>query len=157
MLIDMVNSGPRLIVVCGLPGSGKTTRAKALAADLGGFRMSADDWMEALDVNLWASATRGRIEELQWQLTQELLRHGHTVIIEWGTWGRFERERLREGARQLGAAVELHYLDVPIDLLWDRVRTRQLETPPMTREQLESYAEAIEIPTEEEFALYDNT
>ncbi|MDJ0664591.1 MAG: ATP-binding protein [Acidimicrobiia bacterium] len=150
-----MSSGPRLIIVCGLPGSGKTTHAEQLAALHGGFRLSADDWMGVLDINLWDGDARDRIERLQWELAQDLLRRGQTVIIEWGTWGRSERDALREGARALGAAVELHYLDEPIEVLWERVRDRGLEDPPMTREQLESYADTIDVPTDEELALYD--
>ena len=147
--------GPRLIIVCGLPGSGKTTHATALRQRLGAIRMSPDDWMEAMGVNLWDEETRAEIERLQRDLTRQLLRIGFTVIIEWGTWGRAERDTLREEARRLGAAVELHCLDVPLDVLWDRIRTRDLESPPMTRTQLERYAQTIEIPTEEELSLFD--
>jgi predicted kinase len=144
-----------LIIVCGLPGSGKTTHATALADQLGAIRMSADDWMDAMGVSLWDADTRGDVEQLQWQLTQELLRDGHTVIIEWGTWARSERDALREGARHVGARVELHYLDVPVDLLWERIQARGLESPPMSKDQLDAYARAIDVPGEDEMAGYD--
>ncbi len=144
-----------MIIVCGLPGSGKTTHATALTERLGAIRMSPDDWMDSAGINLWDAETRATIERVQWELTQELLRRGHTVIIEWGTWGREERDTLREGARALGAAVELHYLDVPLEVLWERIHTRALESPPMTRLQLETYAHTIEIPTEDELALFE--
>jgi predicted kinase len=121
---DIAGVRSRLIIVCGLPGSGKTTHARSLAARHDGFRLSADDWMEALDVNLWDSEARDRIETLQWELARQLLRRGQTVIIEWGTWGRPERDTLREGARALDAGVELRYLDEPVDVLWERVRSR---------------------------------
>ena len=42
-----------MIIVCGLPGSGKTTRAKALEREHGAVRLSADDWMDDLGLNLW--------------------------------------------------------------------------------------------------------
>ena len=97
--------GPRLIIVCGLPGSGKTTLAGVLESRLRAVRFSPDEWMEALSLDLYDEERRGRIEALQWKFGQELLAQGLTVIIEWGAWGRSERDTLRLGARALGAAV----------------------------------------------------
>lgn len=145
----------RLLIVCGLPGAGKTMHARRLAERLHAVRMSADDWMNALAVNLWESEVRGRIEALQWTLSQELLAQGLTVIIEWGTWGRGERDALRLGARALGAAVELHYLDAPVDVLFERIRARNREDPPITREALLDWKSRFEAPTAEELALFD--
>ncbi|MEK7765765.1 MAG: AAA family ATPase, partial [bacterium] len=45
--------GPRLIIVCGLPGSGKTTLAKRLEGQLGAIRFAPDEWMEALSIDLY--------------------------------------------------------------------------------------------------------
>ena len=145
----------RLIIICGLPGSGKTTLSRQLAATRQAFRLSPDEWMATLGVNLWASDVRARVEVLQWDVAQDLLRLGNTVIIEWGTWGREERAALRDGARQLGAAVELHYLDVPVDELWRRVQERNLEDPPIERPTLEQWAESFEVPDAEELSLFD--
>ena len=103
---------PRLIIVCGLPGAGKTTRAKQLELALHAVRFCPDDWMEQLAIDVWDEARRAKIEAFQWNLGQQLLTFGLTVIIEWGTWGRVERDTLRLGARALGAAVELHYLGI---------------------------------------------
>jgi predicted kinase len=149
------SSDSRLIIVCGLPGSGKTTLAKQLEERLHAVRLSADDWMEALAINLWDEQSRARIESLQWKVAQQLLRQGLVVIIEWGTWGRSERDALRTRARELGAAVELRYVKKPIDALFERVQQRRLEDPPMTREQLIRWSEIFAEPTEDEMALYD--
>lgn len=145
----------RLIIVCGLPGSGKTTHAKMLQAQLRAIRFSADEWMDALALNLWDDRRREKIEALQWQLSQEILAQGLTVIIEWGTWGRSERDSLRMRARELGAAVELHYLAASVDVLFDRVRCREMENPPIQRDQLVHWAEIFQVPTPDEMALFD--
>lgn len=145
----------RLIIICGLPGSGKTTLSRQLAATRQAFRLSPDEWMDALGVNLWASDVRARIEALQWDVAQDLLRLGTIVIIEWGTSAREERDVLREGARRLGAAVELHHLDVSVDELWRRVQNRHHEDPPIERALLEQWAESFQKPDAEESSLFD--
>jgi predicted kinase len=146
---------PRLIIVCGLPGSGKTTRAKVLESRLRAVRFCPDEWMDALLLNLWDEERRGKIEALQWKFSQELLALGLTVIIEWGTWGRTERDTLRLGARALGAAVELHYVSAPADVLFDRIQRRGIEKPPIERDELSRWFEIFQVPTPEEMALFD--
>lgn len=146
-----------LVIVCGLPGAGKTTLAKRLQAERGAVRLCPDEWMDALGVNLWDEAFRGKVEALQWKLGQELLALGQTVIIEWGTWGRSERDALRLGAKALGAEVELHSLAAPVDVLFDRLQRRGMEDPPMKRADLERAFNAFQVPTPEELSLFDRT
>jgi predicted kinase len=145
----------RLIIVCGLPGSGKTTLATALECRLQAVRFSPDDWMERLSISLYDEEMRAKIEALQWTVAQRLLSLGAIVIIEWGTWGRSERDALRLGARALGAAVELHYLTAPADVLFDRIQRRGLEQPPITWDALVRWFGSFEPPTREELALFD--
>ncbi|HZD49291.1 MAG TPA: hypothetical protein VE178_11150, partial [Silvibacterium sp.] len=76
-------------------------------------------------------------------------------IIEWGTWGRSERDKLRLEARALGAAVELHYLSAPIDILFERTRGRGMESPPIERNQIVQWASIFQEPAPEEMALFD--
>src|SRR5687768_1080055 len=81
---------------------------------------------------------------------QELLGLGQSVILENGFWAREERDELRLGARRLGVAVELHYLEVPIDELWRRLKIRNElavpDTVPIKREDLDKWALQFEAP-----------
>jgi predicted kinase len=113
--------------------------------------------MDALSLDLYDEGRREKIEALQWRFSQELLAHGLTVIIEWGTWGRAERDTLRLGARALGAAVELHYLPAPVDVLLDRIQRRGVETPHIERDQLLRWVEIFQVPTPDEIALFDTS
>jgi predicted kinase len=149
----------RVILVCGLPGSGKTTLSKRLAGELGAVRMCPDEWMHALDIDLWDQPARGRVEQLQWSQTTRLLRLGVTVIIEWGLWTRGERDVLREQVHALSSAIELRYLDVPVDELWRRLHLRNQRPAAawtvIDRASLVAWAAVFEAPTAEELVLYD--
>ncbi len=153
--MERSGAGSRLIIVCGLPASGKTTLAKELESRLRAVRFSPDEWMDALLLNLWDEERRGKIEALHWKFAQELLALGVTVIIEWGTWGRTERDTLRLGARAVGAAVELHYVSAPPDVLFDRMQRRGVERPPIERDAVCRWFEIFQAPTPEEMALFD--
>lgn len=82
-----VYSAGKLIFVCGLPGSGKTTHARQLETKLRALRLCPDEWMDALSIDIWDEARRAKTESLQWELGQQFLAVGGTVVIEWGTWG----------------------------------------------------------------------
>jgi predicted kinase len=111
--------------------------------------------MYALSLDLYDEERRGKLEALQWQFGQQLLARGLTVIIEWGTWGRSERDTLRLGARELGATVELHYLTAPIDVLFERVSRRGMENPRIEFDYMLRSAEIFQTPTPEEMSLFD--
>jgi predicted kinase len=150
---------PRLILLCGLPGSGKTTRARELAAVHRALRFSPDEWMAALEIDGYDQWARQRIEDLQWTVAEEALRAGTSVVVEWGLWTRADRDVLRARGRAVGAPVELHYLDVPIDTLWARLETRNANPPRgsfvVARDDLVEWAESFEAPTDDEMSQFD--
>lgn len=147
------------MLICGLPASGKSTLARRLAPRIPAIRLDKDGWVTQLGADVWDDVVRVRIERQLWGLTQELLAHGQSVILEWGHWARVERDEKRLGARALGVGVELHFLDAPLDELIERADRRtasgEWTASPMTRAHFEEWATIFQPPDEEELLLFD--
>ena len=155
----MARSSTRLVLICGLPASGKTTLARQLAREVPAIRLDKDQWTTDLGLDVWDDELRVRVEGLLWALAQELLANGQSVILEWGHWARAERDEKRLGARALGVGVELHYLDAPLDELIERAERRNASgewtASPMTRAHFEEWATVFQPPDKEELLLFD--
>jgi len=152
-------SEARLILTRGLPGAGKTTLARRLAAERGAVRLTKDEWQWALGSSPWDREVGERIEGELWRLAQEILGLGLSVVLDFGLWARAERDELRTAARSLGVGVELHYLDVPTDELWQRIEARNAAPPwddePIQRAHLDEWTTFFQAPDADELALYD--
>jgi predicted kinase len=150
----------RLILTCGLPGSGKTTLARQLAADRSAVRLTKDDWLWALGSTPWDEPTREKVEQELWRLAQVILRLGLSVVLDFGLWARVERDEMRCVARGLGVGVELHCRDTPTDELWRRIEARNSEPPwdghPIGRADLDGWLRVFQAPDAAELALFDS-
>ena len=155
----MAKSSTRLVLICGLPASGKSSLARLLAARVPAVRLDKDEWATRLGADLWDEAFRVRLEHQLWVLSQDLLAQGQSVILEWGHWARAERDEKRLGARALGVEVELHYLNAPLEELIERAERRNASgewtAAPMTRAHFEEWATIFQPPDEEEILLFD--
>jgi predicted kinase len=146
----------RLVLMCGLPASGKTTLAREIADAYGAVRLNPDEWESALGVDPFDEGFQARLEAEFWELTQRLLVLGTSVVLEWGFWARAERDEKRETARTLGVAVELRFLDAPHEELVRRVAARHAGGGiAITESHMERYRALFQPPTEDELALYD--
>ncbi|HRF59800.1 MAG TPA: ATP-binding protein [Fimbriimonadaceae bacterium] len=154
-----------LVLVCGLPGSGKTTFAKRLEQETHAIRMCPDEWIEALLADLndrdEKNRLRDAVENLQWDLTKGYLAKGLTVVLENGFWTEEERSQYAMEALELGAQIQLFAMDSSdLDELWRRIeiRNQSLDTVTwvMVREDHESSWAGYQAPTEEEIAFYDD-
>jgi predicted kinase len=152
-------SEARLILTCGLPGAGKTTLAVQLSQNREAVRLTKDEWLIALGSSPWDEPVQVKLERQLWNLAQEILRLGLSVVLDFGLWARSERDEFREAARGLGVGVELHYLDTPTDELWRRIDSRNSEPPwnayPISHAHLDEWAVQFQAPTAAEMALFD--
>jgi predicted kinase len=154
----MVADRPRIILLCGLPGSGKTTAARRWERETGAIRFSTDEWMADLGLDFF-DALRDHVQDRLDRLWPQLVGRGLSVILEDGTWQRDERDEIRRVAEQLDAVTELHYFDVPFDELWRRLEARNADPPygaaPITRDVLEASRLRLQRPDRAEFSLFD--
>ena len=127
----MTPTRPTLFLMCGLPGSGKTTLARQLEHEHSALRLTPDEWLGAIfGPNRVPDDQRDALEALQWGVAVRMLSLGVNVVLDWGLWTRSEREEYRARAEALGARVELRFLDVPLDELCARLRARNADLPP---------------------------
>ena len=155
-MTDVARKQPRLVLICGLPGSGKTTLAREIADAYGAVRLNPDEWELALGIDPFDAEFQAKLEAAFWELTERLLALGTSVILDWGFWARSERDEKRDLGRSFGAAVELRFLDVPYDELVRRVVDRHANGGlAITESHMEGYRGTFQPPTEDELALYD--
>ncbi|MDA1317260.1 MAG: ATP-binding protein [bacterium] len=163
---DMQSSFSTLHLICGIPGVGKTTLAKQIESETGAIRMCPDEWIKeiwSLDAETTGNTFRGKIETLQWSISKQILKSGTDVIIEWGTWGKDERNRLRNEARALGSKVKLYYLHADKEVLIKRIVERNMNLGDhefhMSEEtlsiELDNAIASFQEPSSEEMGEYD--
>jgi predicted kinase len=147
-----------LYMLCGLPGSGKTTLARQLERERGAFRLAEDDWM----IRLFGSTDghgddeRERIKVVQWEIAERILTLGGNVVLDWAFWLRAERDLYRARAAEIGVHTELYFLDVPRDELIRRLEARNDMCPPdsvrVSTEELDLWVTMFERPGTDELA-----
>lgn len=121
---------PHLIALCGLPFSGKSTLARALASRLGLVHVEVDQILRERGVDLagepisrdaWIAAYREAHHRLE-----TLLAANRSVVHDATSFRRVQRHRLRRIAAQHGAGFTLVHVDVSVaEALVRRARNRR--------------------------------
>ena len=139
-----------MVLMVGLAGAGKTTRAKELATAHRALRLTPDEWMIPLFGEPLADGKRFVLEGRLISVALQALRLGLNVVLDYGLWGRDERSALRWLAGSAGAACQVVYLPVDRDVMLARIAHRQATTPeqtfPMSEADVDEWREKFEAP-----------
>ncbi|MEV4517923.1 AAA family ATPase [Dactylosporangium sp. NPDC049525] len=139
-----------LLLMVGLPGAGKTTRAIALAEAYRALRLTPDEWMIPLFGEPEAGGKRDVLEGRLITVALRMLRLGTNVVLDFGLWGRDERSALRWLATAAGATCRVVYLPVDADVQRARIAHRHATAPqttfPMTDADIDAWRAQFQVP-----------
>ena len=137
-----MNEPATLYLIVGLPGAGKTTKARQLEVEAAALRLTPDEWMKTL-FGRNDQATRDVLEGRLIGIALRVLQLHTNVILDFGFWSKDERSSLRWLARQRGAKSQVVYVPVDPETQRTRIHTRFTETPdqtwPMSEEELTTW------------------
>ncbi len=150
-----------LYIMCGLPFSGKTTLAQALASQCGFVHLELDAFArekslfpeEGINEQQW-----GRIFDEVYQQVASLLASGVSVVVDAVNFDKAGRDRFRAIAQQSGSSVYVIYMKLPVRLIEERRQANQAnaQRPPVRNEDFVELVTGFEIPTVEENLLVYN-
>jgi len=125
-----------VVLMCGVPGAGKTTYAKRLER-AGHVRLSVDEEMWRQDRELAARfgtpeyfAFTVAVERQLRARLLELIAEGRDVVVDLSFWSRQRREEYKSLVTAQGAAWQLVFFDVPRGELLRRLELRRLDPGP---------------------------
>ena len=142
-----------LYLLVGLPGAGKTTKARQLEVEAPALRLTLDEWMIPL-FGRNEPAERDALEGRLILLALRVLQLHTNVILDFGFWSKDERSSLRWFARQIGAKSQVIYLPIDPQTQRKRIQSRFAETPhqtwAMSDEELTTWRAFFQEPDEAE-------
>ena len=126
---------PRVHVIEGPVGAGKSTFAASLVPRIEGVHIALDEWFVRLfssdrpagNFVPWYLERKDRLLELIWDHSRRILSSGRDVILELGLIQRQQRSEFCQRIRNDGFEVVLYILDEPRDVRRERVRLRNTE------------------------------
>ena len=101
-------------LMVGLPGAGKTYRAKELEISASALRLTPDEWQIALFGDQNPPDKRDLVEGKLVQLGMRAAELGVNVVLDFGFWSKDERSALRWIAGTVDARSQVGYPNPPV-------------------------------------------
>ena len=116
-----------LIIVCGLPGTGKSTLAQALAAKLDGEHVSSDIIRKKmLEERTYSEQEKYRVYERMVHEAEILLRGGKSVIADATFYRKRTRQQMLDAARRSGKKVLIVECVLDEETIEERMEIRRV-------------------------------
>jgi predicted kinase len=154
---DSSRGRPRLVLMCGPAGAGKSTQARRLEAQ-GCTRLSIDDllWSHGYTEHPAPEDAAARVAAELAQQVAALLDQGRDVVVDRAFASRASRDEYRRLGAEHGAVVEVVFVSTPREVALARVAGRagshahDIVLPP---EVAAGYYDGFEIPVPDEGPL----
>lgn len=148
----IAKQSPQVAMLCGMTGSGKTTFATKLETELPAICFSIDRWMIELyghHMNRKDFELRMAIvKQLIWESVERLIALSTNVILDYGFWTAKERIEVSSKIKNAGGIPILYFLDIPLDIIKQRLDKRNSQLPPetfeITMDMLEMFVNCFE-------------
>ncbi len=147
--------GPAVVhLMVGLPGAGKTSRARELETSGPALRLTPDEWQIALFGERNPPDERDVVEGKLIQIGMRAAELGVDVVLDFGLWSRDERSALRWIAGAVGARSRVVHLPIDPEEQRRRIAHRFATTPgrtfPISDDELERWRTQFQVPDDDE-------
>lgn len=136
----------KLVMMKGLPGSGKSTIAKGLV-DKGYVRVNKDDLRAMMHNSKWSKRNEESVIFVRNQIIADALIGGISVVVDDTNFEPKHQAKLSTLARDLGATFEVKEVDTPLDVCIERDLKRLNSVGErVIRQMYNKYLRVIETP-----------
>ncbi len=145
-------------IMCGLPGTGKSSYARKLATDKDAVLFSLDEWMTDLLGDSYKNTEFERFvlpcQKMIWRASLPLLDREIEFVYDFAIYSKKGRKELFDKIRGYGAEAIIYYFNIPHETCKERLRRRgvskTVHEAVVTPEQFDKLVTYFVPPSEDE-------